>query len=52
MNMIVFHTNKEEMVVLSNEKQGKFNYHNEWQDLSGRQESLTHSEIWHIKYCE
>lgn len=33
---IVSQNNKDKMVVLSNQKQGKPNYHNEWQDLSDR----------------
>lgn len=35
-NLIASQNNKEEMVVLSNQKQGKCNYHNEQQDLCGR----------------
>lgn len=39
-SMIVSQNNKEEMLVLSNQKQGKCSYHSEWQDLSGRQRRL------------
>ena len=44
-NLIASQNNKAEMVVLSNQKQGKCNDHNEQQDLCGRWGSLTHSEI-------
>lgn len=35
-SIITSQNNKDEMVVLSNHKQGGFNYNNEWQDLSDR----------------
>lgn len=35
-NLIASQNNKEGMVVLSKQKQGKCNYHNEQQDLCGR----------------